>query len=111
MIDEIRNKKDLVGKVLRDVPDTRDSDRLLILEVWEREGLILNPIQREQFMQVSSTETIRRVRQKYQEEGLYPAQDKIKKERDYRSWEMQQVMPSVKPKLQYDQETNTMRMF
>lgn len=61
----------MVGAVLRDVEDARKDDRILLLEVWDRQGLHLNKDQKAMFMRVMSAETIRRSRQLIQEKGFY----------------------------------------
>jgi hypothetical protein len=61
-----------VEKLLRDNVATRSDDILLILKVWEQEGLTLTPEQTIKFRQVSKPETIRRTRQKIQEERYKP---------------------------------------
>lgn len=43
-----------------------------------------------------SLETLRRVRQKIQEGGKYPATDLVKRERKFKSLQMQQQAPSYK---------------
>jgi len=48
----------------------RANDRLLMIEQWRKEGLELTPEQEQKFMQVSSSESIRRTRQRIQERGL-----------------------------------------
>lgn len=70
--------KDRVKMCLSRDSDTRDSDRRLILDVWRDEGLVLTPTQEEMFLyKVSSPETIRRLRQKFQEQGLYLASKEV----------------------------------
>ena len=64
----------IVEKLLRDTPATRNDDILLILKVWELEGLNLTPEQKIKFKQVSKPETIRRTRQKIQEERYKPVE-------------------------------------
>ncbi len=71
-----KSSEKFVAAVLREKEDTRGDDRKLCLEVWERQGLQLDPKQREMFMKVMSPETIRRNRQKIQETGFYrPSMD------------------------------------
>lgn len=62
---------------LRDNAGFRSNDRLLILSVWEDEGLHLTTDQQHKFMQVSSPETIRRTRQKIQQDGLFKASTEV----------------------------------
>lgn len=67
---------------LKNVPFTRDSDIELIIQVWEQEGLILSHHQQNILRtKCSKPETIRRLRQKFQERGLYPASDRVERAR------------------------------
>lgn len=77
----IRKMYDRVYQRLRDNPQCRNSDRQLMLEIWEGEGLYLSATQKAKFMEVSSPETIRRTRQKVQEDGYFPADAKVKQYR------------------------------
>lgn len=69
----------LVEQCLRDLPDTRDSDRKLLIAVWERQmGQQMHPNLKEFIMHKAfSPESIRRTRQKFQEQGMYKASDKV----------------------------------
>jgi len=69
--------KELVNKILLNYPETRDSDKKLIWEVWREYNLVcLNPLDTEpyiyleDFMKAPSPESIRRVRQQLQREDL-----------------------------------------
>ncbi len=74
--------KALVGQVLSSSNIARNSDRYLILNVWEKQGLVLTPEQRNLFLHdVSSPETIRRMRQKFQEKGLFEADKAVDQKR------------------------------
>ena len=68
----------LVEQMLKNFPDTRNSDIRLILAVWTREGLELSPEQYAKIQKCSNPESIRRTRQKLQENGKYLAQADIK---------------------------------
>lgn len=74
---------------------TRDNDKLLMLAVWEIEGFFLSDVQKSKFMEVSSPETIRRMRQKLQEEGKYKASEEVGEERYNRYVETRAAMPRV----------------
>jgi hypothetical protein len=87
----------LIEQILTTDMQSRDSDRRLMLIVWHKLGLVLTPEQRELFMILPSTETIRRVRQKLQETGKYPAQAHVKHERYMKYLVMQQNIPQAKP--------------
>lgn len=88
----------LVERVLRDQPETRSSDKKLILAVWEEQGLYLSESQKARFMSLPSTETIRRIRQKEQELGKFKADRVVKDFRYWKSLTMQQNTPSAMPK-------------
>src|ERR1035437_9898163 len=79
-----------VKEILKEYPETRDSDKLLILKVWESEGLFLSDDQRETFLKLTSSETIRRTRQKLQEQGYYKSTQRVKDIRMKKEIEMRQ---------------------
>lgn len=56
------NTKQLVETALSWLPDLRDDDRLLTLEIWEQQGLTLTEKQKKAFMQASSMDFIARRR-------------------------------------------------
>lgn len=68
-VDEIYNTKEKVLQILKEEPETRASDRLLIVRFLERSAGKPLPEVRNILMnqQMPSTETIRRARQKLQE--------------------------------------------
>lgn len=37
-IEKIKNAKNIVRRILTDIPETRDNDRLLMVEVWKMES-------------------------------------------------------------------------
>lgn len=73
--------KDKVERVLSQKPETRDNDKLLMLYVWQIEGLNLSDSQLKKWKEVSSPESIRRMRQKFQEEGEYKASEEVEQKR------------------------------
>jgi hypothetical protein len=85
--------KDLVYKILLEIPETRDSDKKLIWSVWDRMNLLevtnffYQTITKESFMSAPSNESVRRVRQQLQRSDLLTGtkliqpSPKIKKER------------------------------
>jgi hypothetical protein len=98
MSESLKTVKDKVGEILKDQPETRDSDKLLWLAymnefhnmrevVGEKAYLFL-----ENLILSESTptmESIRRVRQKYQESGLYVGKhrdDRIKEAESVEDW-------------------------
>jgi len=88
MIQQIKNAEGLVKEILASYPETRSDDKKLILKVWEAQGLILTPEQKNLFKTCFSTETIRRTRQKIQEEGQFEATDEVKHARKKKEKEM-----------------------
>lgn len=88
----------IVEQLLRDNPKTRSSDKELLIAFWDSQGLCLTPAQREQFRNLPSTETVRRIRQKIQEGGLYAADQRIRSTRHHKSLSMQQIAPAATPK-------------
>lgn len=74
--------RDKVEKVLSIDHKARNSDRRLILEVWKQSGFELSEEQEAKFFDLPQAESIRRTRQKLQEEGLYLADKQVKRERD-----------------------------
>lgn len=66
-----RKLYDVVKKLLEDYPSLRDSDRLLIWNVWGTLGYLSGDgISRTNFMRAPHTESVRRIRQKIMEQ--YP---------------------------------------
>ena len=71
--------KKQVESILRDYPKARDDDKYLVLSIWaiyyekflfehgDHKAVVLRNI-----LSLPSTETIGRIRRKFQEEGLYP---------------------------------------
>lgn len=69
---EIGTVKGEVERVLRDFLPTRDDDKLLLLEVWRACGLELPLHVRNKILdEMPSPESVRRIRQKFQESGQY----------------------------------------
>lgn len=93
----MRQISSVVQNLLRDNAKMRNNDRLLILTVWENYGFKLTDEQRQKFWDLPSAETIRRIRQKLQEKGDYPADASVARVRRHRSMVMQQNMPTSKP--------------
>ena len=87
----------VVEMCLRDYPETRDSDRKLLVKVWEHCGFYLSEAQRYKFFGIASPESIRRTRQKIQESGKYPASERVSKSRRLKSLIVQQNIHTIKP--------------
>jgi hypothetical protein len=75
------NITDRVRNILEAVPATRDSDKELLIIYMQKAGMELTPAQVNLFKQLPSMETIRRIRQKIQENGEYPASPEVDKQR------------------------------
>lgn len=90
---------DKVEKILSYSRKARNSDRELFIEFMQSEDMNLSPQQIEVFRHMPSLETVRRIRQKLQEDGKYPADQQIKKERNFKDYRMTQNMPAAKPKV------------
>ena len=88
----------IIEMCLRDYPKTRDSDKALLIHVWEHCGLYLSEVQRDKFFQITSPETIRRTRQKIQESGKYPASKRVGDSRRIKGLVIQQNAPIASPK-------------
>ena len=88
----------LVEKVLQNVPKARDSDRRLLIEVYQGLGLGLTSEQIYKFLDMPLPETIRRERQKFQEKGQYLGSPEVMRKRRIKSYEVQQNAPVVSPK-------------
>lgn len=87
---------DVVESTLAHYEAARSNDRLLLIQVWEAQGFIMTPEQKAKFMELPSAETIRRVRQKIQEEGKYPANEYVRKQRKFKGMQVQQIIPKTK---------------
>lgn len=73
--------KNKVENVLRRNQIYRDSDKRLCVAVWSEFGLNLTEEQERKFMDCPSGETITRICRKFQEQGKYPASEKIEEAR------------------------------
>lgn len=88
---------DEVEKALKFYPSTRNSDAELVIKVWQAYGLYLTAEQQMKLMEVPMFESIRRTRQKIQnEENKYQADEPIKEKRHIKSLEFTQKIPTTK---------------
>lgn len=72
---------DLIKSLLEDYPQLRNSDKALQFTVWNKQGLVQDrAITYDNYKKALSSETIRRTRQKIQENHpeLCPTSDKVK---------------------------------
>ena len=115
MLKKVRKVASAVELVLEGYPASRDDDIYLMRTIWGLFGATLLTYPQwealEEIMREYNPESIRRVRQKLQEQGKYLGTAKVKHERYMRSLEMQQAMPAHKPRIEVDKDTNTIRMF
>lgn len=86
----------IVELVLQENPESRDSDKKCLIQVWERLGLYLSKAQQDKFMGIASPETIRRTRQKIQESGRWLASDKVYEQRKFKALRVQQMIAKTK---------------
>lgn len=70
-----------VENILRASTKARNSDKELLVIYMQKSGMELNPKQIEIFKSMPSMETIRRIRQKLQEQGKYPADSVVEEAR------------------------------
>ena len=90
MINDIYSVKDRVAKILEKAPQTRDSDKLLWLAYMVQHHQLKAKLGDVAYYTLKgiftsedcpSMESIRRVRQRYQEEGLFPGSSNVKRRR------------------------------
>lgn len=70
-----------VESLLKNLPETRNSDKALLVAYMQRAGMELNDRQIAMYHELPSAETITRVRRELQEQGKYPASEKVDKAR------------------------------
>lgn len=88
---------DRIKAILSASEAARNSDTALWLIYAQKSGLNLSSEQVEVFKNMPSPETIRRTRQKIQEEGHYLPSATVGRERKLRSYVMRQNIPGAKP--------------
>lgn len=76
---------ELVEQILRDVPQARNSDLLLIVLVWEHYGITFTKEQLEALKFAPMPEKITRARRRLQEKGEYLGDPKVMEQR-YRKY-------------------------
>lgn len=81
-IANLKSAESVVRDILKNQPETRNSDMELLFAVWTQAGVYLTPTQKEAIRKSFSPETIRRIRQKIQEQGEYLANENVLKERN-----------------------------
>lgn len=73
MLNDIKKIYNLVKKILKDYPETRESDKMLMLKVWEKGGLKLTEEQKFLFVKLPAAESITRARRELRH--LYKPRD------------------------------------
>ena len=81
-----------VENILKASVAARNSDKELLIIYMQKSGMELTPKQIELFKEMPAMETIRRVRQNLQEQGKYPASQKVEEAR-YKKY--QQVKQNI----------------
>lgn len=92
----MRNLTPMIKSILRNNPQARASDRVLIIEVLQHLGADLSEYQISKIKSVNF-ESVRRTRQKIQERGEYLPDESVQKARYHKSLIMQQNAPTAKP--------------
>jgi hypothetical protein len=90
MLKEIMLIKDQVEKVLSEDVRARNDDNWLIIQVLREMGYKIY-IDYKDLDKMPAWETIRRTRQKFQEEGKYPATEECQRKRRKQEVEMQDI--------------------
>lgn len=76
-IEHLKSAESLVRDILKNNPATRNSDFDLLFAVWKESGVELTTYQTEMIRKSFSPETIRRTRQKIQENGEYLPSERV----------------------------------
>lgn len=76
-----------IKKLLKRAKKFRHDDRLLTLEVWQQEGFILTPEQRDMFLRLPSAESIGRRRREFRAD--FPDDEAVQRRRFNRFKEYQ----------------------
>lgn len=82
--------KQRVENILRASRMARNSDTELQIIYMQKSGMNLSQEQQQKFRELPSMETIRRIRQKLQEEGKYPADAEVEEARYQKFKEVKQ---------------------
>ena len=86
-----------VESLLRHLPQTRNSDKELFVCFMQKYGLELSPKQIAKFKQMPSLETVRRTRQKIQEQGKFEASEAVNEDRYKKFQSVRNNIKSVEP--------------
>lgn len=84
----------IVEDILRNHANARNSDRALFLHFMQKQGMELTRRQVEIFRDMPSLESVRRIRQKLQEQGKFEADTVVKTERSRKAMVLNQAAPA-----------------
>jgi len=80
MINDLKQGKQIVKQVLSECPDARDNDTLLLIKVWEIQGYFIPTMIRTHLIfHGFKPESVRRWRQKLQENGQFLGTKRLQK--------------------------------
>ena len=79
MYKQYLSAKKLIENILKENPETRGSDKRLMLKVWKTQGLEFSQDLQSKFLKALSPEVIRRTRQKIQQEGRCLPEEKTQR--------------------------------
>lgn len=86
-----------VENILKASRQARNSDKELQIIYMQKTGMDLDARQVQIFRDMPSLETLRRVRQKIQENGKFKADKPVEESRKFKSMQMQQQAPKFTP--------------
>ena len=86
-----------VESILRHSDRARNSDRELLLIFMQKSGMDLSEAQIATFRDMPELWTVRRLRQKFQEDGLFLPSEAVGRARRLKSYAVQQNAPNAKP--------------
>lgn len=86
----------IIEDILRNNPKARDSDSELNIQVLLRMGVYLSDSQIDKLREINF-ESIRRTRQKLQQQGKYLPSERVARQRRLKSMIIQQNAPTAKP--------------
>ena len=102
MIQHLIKCKNVVEEVLRDVPESRDDDMLLLLMCWKMQGILIpQPLVEDIHTFGLKPESIRRTRQYFQAQGEYKGTKREARKahaEPVKEWIKEQEQPSEHPK-------------
>ncbi len=85
--------KQRVEAIMQYLPETRSNDKMLCIVFMQKAGLDLTDAQIKKFYEMDDLWTIRRCRQKIQEEGRFPATHAVNEARYKKFKQFRQTIP------------------